>query len=150
MTTMTHSQTEKVLLNSTENVTKFIIGGKANFTVKSLKTNDHLIYKVTKAKDDPNKYFVSIDYHYDKFMCIGLLFSDDAKQKFTFRKAKKFSDDTKSVIVFDWIVTKFLNNKIGSNQVEFYHHGKCARCGRKLTTPHSIEIGIGPECLKRN
>ena len=26
------------------------------------------------------------------------------------------------------------------------HAGRCCRCGRKLTTPHSVEIGIGPVC----
>ena len=26
--------------------------------------------------------------------------------------------------------------------------GKCFRCNRKLTTPKSLEAGIGPECLK--
>ncbi len=26
------------------------------------------------------------------------------------------------------------------------HMGKCGRCGRPLTVPESIEIGIGPEC----
>jgi hypothetical protein len=28
------------------------------------------------------------------------------------------------------------------------HEGKCCRCGRTLTTPESIERGIGPECVK--
>jgi len=26
------------------------------------------------------------------------------------------------------------------------HAGKCGRCGRKLTTPKSLEIGLGPTC----
>jgi hypothetical protein len=26
------------------------------------------------------------------------------------------------------------------------HEGKCGRCGRRLTTPDSIDRGIGPEC----
>ena len=29
---------------------------------------------------------------------------------------------------------------------EIRHSGKCCRCGRKLTTPESIEAGIGPVC----
>lgn len=28
------------------------------------------------------------------------------------------------------------------------HSGKCGRCGRTLTTPESLECGIGPECRK--
>lgn len=26
------------------------------------------------------------------------------------------------------------------------HEGKCGRCGRTLTVPESIDVGIGPEC----
>lgn len=29
------------------------------------------------------------------------------------------------------------------------HERKCRRCNRKLTTPESIEAGIGPECIKK-
>jgi len=35
-------------------------------------------------------------------------------------------------------------NKIGLN---FFHEGKCGKCGRKLTTPESIKNGFGPTCL---
>jgi hypothetical protein len=27
--------------------------------------------------------------------------------------------------------------------------GHCRRCGRKLTDPHSIDLGIGPECFQK-
>jgi hypothetical protein len=27
-----------------------------------------------------------------------------------------------------------------------HHEGRCGRCGRKLTVPESIAMGIGPEC----
>lgn len=30
-----------------------------------------------------------------------------------------------------------------------HHEGKCGRCGRTLTTPESIERGLGPECAKK-
>jgi hypothetical protein len=29
-----------------------------------------------------------------------------------------------------------------------WHEGSCARCGKKLTVPESIESGFGPECVK--
>lgn len=29
-----------------------------------------------------------------------------------------------------------------------HHEGRCSKCGRKLTTPLSVERGIGPECWK--
>lgn len=30
-----------------------------------------------------------------------------------------------------------------------YHEGRCGRCGRKLTTPESIDRGFGPECWNK-
>jgi hypothetical protein len=27
-----------------------------------------------------------------------------------------------------------------------HHEGRCGRCGRVLTTPHSVQLGLGPEC----
>jgi len=32
---------------------------------------------------------------------------------------------------------------------EFWHEGRCCRCGRTLTVPTSIASGIGPECASR-
>ena len=47
-------------------------------------------------------------------------------------------------------VSTLLNNFINKNtlpsNVSFYHVGKCAHCGRKLTDPKSIVTGIGPTC----
>ncbi len=31
--------------------------------------------------------------------------------------------------------------------INAHHSGKCFRCGRQLTTPESIESGIGPICI---
>lgn len=30
-----------------------------------------------------------------------------------------------------------------------HHEGRCARCGRTLTVPESVESGFGPECIKK-
>ena len=36
-----------------------------------------------------------------------------------------------------------------AEQAEFWHEGRCARCGRTLTTPESIAAGIGPVCAEK-
>jgi hypothetical protein len=33
--------------------------------------------------------------------------------------------------------------------VEVWHEGFCGKCGKRLTVPNSIEIGIGPDCIKK-
>lgn len=30
-----------------------------------------------------------------------------------------------------------------------FHAGRCGRCGRLLTTPESIESGLGPDCITK-
>ncbi|MCK9417483.1 DUF6011 domain-containing protein [Candidatus Dojkabacteria bacterium] len=149
MGTITRNKMEVQL--KTDYIRKFIIGGKANFTVKSLKTYDHLIFRISKSKERDVKYFVSVDTHYGKFMCIGLLYLSKDGTNFTFVKSSKMADnDAKSIKVIKYLVDNYLNKNNPTSMLEFYHHGTCARCGRKLTTPQSIEIGIGPECLKRS
>jgi len=32
--------------------------------------------------------------------------------------------------------------------LEVWHEGRCGRCGRKLTTPQSVETGFGPVCAQ--
>ncbi len=32
--------------------------------------------------------------------------------------------------------------------VSVRHNDHCSRCGKRLTTPTSLDIGVGPECLK--
>jgi hypothetical protein len=36
------------------------------------------------------------------------------------------------------------------NSLEIHYSANCCKCNRKLTTPESIAMGIGPECAKRN
>lgn len=34
-------------------------------------------------------------------------------------------------------------------RVEFWHEGRCGRCGHRLTVPESIETGLGPICAEK-
>lgn len=33
-------------------------------------------------------------------------------------------------------------------EIEVWHEGACCYCGRKLTVPASIELGVGPDCAE--
>jgi hypothetical protein len=130
---------------------EFILAGKAYFTAQSDKTSAHLTYKVTKC-DDKNMYFISVNTDYEQYMFVGNLWTNKELTDFNFVKSKKLDPNKEqlSVIVFQFIIDKYLVNPIppkAPNSITFYHHGKCARCGRKLTTPDSIKRGIGPQCM---
>jgi hypothetical protein len=35
-----------------------------------------------------------------------------------------------------------------ANSIEIWHEGTCCRCGKRLTVPASIELGMGADCAK--
>lgn len=48
--------------------------------------------------------------------------------------------------VLDWTLNAAVKGDLKT--VRCLHEGVCARCGRKLTVPSSIDSGLGPECAK--
>ena len=134
-----------------ERVKDFAFAGNATITLQSGTTGKHYTYKIKKCKDSDNLYFIHLlhgpdneeDYHY-----IGAYYKDSgyfhtAKQyQFTPRQAYP-----PALRAMDYFLFKIDN--LPSN-LYVYHEGRCGRCGRKLTTPESIERGLGPECYKEN
>jgi hypothetical protein len=122
----------------------FIKAGKAFFTIKSKKTDARFTFKVTKC-DEKDIWFVSVltgscnetDYSY-----MGCIFGDD----FRLTKKSRFNEDCLSYKAFNWMWNMLKSGNIPES-MEFYHEGRCGRCGRKLTVPESIESGFGPECI---
>jgi hypothetical protein len=132
----------------------FIMGGKAIFTVKSGKTGKHFTFKVIPPKkEDKDKspvYFVKVLTGSDNtsnYTYIGHIWRDS----FTFVHGKKsrIGADAPSVVAFSWLMRKVKSEDVPMlSKVEVWHEGRCCRCGRLLTDPLSIELGIGPECRK--
>jgi hypothetical protein len=121
----------------------FIYAGNATFTITNTKTGNRFTYKIRKAKDN-NIYFVSVltgsdntsSYSYIGFIKNGI---------FNSSKKSKITSNSTSFKVFSWFIINI--NKIPAI-IQVLHEGNCGRCGRKLTTPESIERGIGPECSR--
>ena len=129
----------------------FILAGNATFTLKSMKTGDHYTYQV-KAPWDGSKFeldnprrFVSLRTGGDDWTYIGFFYED------RLNAGKKGSANHPAFKALAWF-TGALPAAIGFGQeipadvVEFWHEGHCARCGRQLTDPTSIERGFGPDC----
>lgn len=134
---------------------RFVTAGKAIFTVSN-PTGRHYTYKIS-AKADTRKpgafvYFVSLltgcdnvnDYTY-----LGLLDVQTAAVVLTKASRARFTDDTESVKVIRWALRQVFAGRELPAGYELRHAGRCGRCGRLLTTPESIDNGIGPECLSK-
>lgn len=132
-----------------ERVKSFVLGGNAIITIESGMTGKHFTYKITRSKTDANLYFVKSLRGADNlsdYVYIGCYYADTGY----FRPEKRY----KGVENYSWpkslrainYLFKCIDNI--PNNLYVYHEGRCCVCGRRLTTPESIELGVGPECAK--
>jgi len=133
---------------NTINDIKFFQGGNALFTVGNNK-GEHYTFKIRQPKGDNKPFFVSIltgpqnesDYTY-----LGLY---NPKTKYVALTTKsKYNQESTPVRVIRWAIKMVDSNKDIPEGYTIQHEGRCCRCGRTLTTPESIQKGIGPGCQK--
>jgi hypothetical protein len=123
-------------------LTRFVTGGNATFTLQGKQSR--YTYKVRKSEGEKPLLFVSLLTAPDEYTYLGIL--GEASLRMT--KASKLNETSAPVKAFNW----FWNRETMSAPLpglEFFHAGKCCRCGRELTVPESIERGIGPECWEK-
>lgn len=137
----------------------FVTGGKAFFTLRSVKTGTRFTYRVTAIEDDGRNgysvhehesraYFVSLlngPDNWQNYRYIGLVGRD---RRFRLTAKSTVSADATSVRAFAWTWERLAAGR-SIDGVEVWHEGKCGRCGRKLTVPESIATGFGPECASK-
>ncbi len=134
---------------TSENLKKFIFGGNSTFTVLNEKSNNRFTFKVIKPKG-VSVYFVKVltgSDNISNYQFIGTYFPKGGKI-FRHSRKSKITTDAQSVKVANWFFNVYLKSRQRFPFVKVYHEGKCGICGRKLTTPESIKIGIGPICNK--
>lgn len=126
----------------------YIHGGNAIFTVVSKLTGNRYTYRARKSSDNGEILFIDLLTGPDNksdYMYLGHYWSHDEKGM---DGGKKGQPNHPAFAALDWLVICLVLGRMPST-AEFWHEGKCARCGRKLTTPESIETGFGPECIKK-
>lgn len=135
-------------ISAVDAIRRFVTAGRAIFTLQG--KDSRYTYKITHAEPKPGytqgAYFVSLltgpdntaDYTY-----VGLLMLHSGEVRIT--RSSKYRDDSKPVQAFNWAMRRIWQGKPIA-PATFYHIGRCARCGRALTVPSSIESGLGPEC----
>jgi len=133
----------------TEKALEFMLAGNATFTIRSMKTGARYTYKVQQPKEGDTRWFVKLltgpentsDYKY-----LGMI--DNADKKFRLTGKSTMKSDSLPVKAFDWFFSLLVKH-IEPKNVEIWHAGRCGRCGRVLTVPESVELGLGPECAGR-
>lgn len=123
----------------------FVFGGNAIFTLRSKQTGRRYTYKVTKAKNKDYyiaKVFYGGDDNQKDYKFIGILTKDGLTNVPT-----KVTQSSYYILALNYFIDRAYKNNIPKN-LEVYHAGRCCHCGRLLTTPESIERGVGPKCEK--
>jgi hypothetical protein len=130
------------------NDTRFFEGGNAIFTVGNDK-GEHYTFKIRQPKGENKPFFVNLltgpnntgDYTY-----MGIY--NPQKKKVYLTTKSKYTYESTPVKVINWAINIVAMDKNLPAGYTIQHEGKCCRCGRTLTTPESVEKGIGPECEK--
>ncbi len=128
----------------------FITAGNATFTLRSLKTGVRYTFKVQQGEGENGakqdrwfvKYLTGSDNESD-YSYLGMV----RDGKFTLTAKSKLAWTSTPVVAFNWAFERLQSGQTLPN-TEFWHAGKCGRCGRKLTVPESVSSGYGPECIQ--
>lgn len=129
-----------------EDQLQFLEAGHAVFTVQNTKTGNRFTFKVERPDEDW-PYLVKLLDRPDNERGYTYMGAFRQGQNLHTTKASKVGEDAQSFKVFRWVYAK-LHEEGLPKSVEFWHEGRCGRCGRRLTVPESIERGIGPVCAE--
>jgi hypothetical protein len=125
---------------------QFATAGRATFTVQSQKTGARFTYRMRKAKDDgPARFHIGL--------LTGANNETDYNYVGTYRADGRWFPGRDQTEAPSMRAIAFVCEKVLASErfdipagLEIRHEGRCGRCARLLTTPESIDRGIGPEC----
>lgn len=131
----------------------FVLAGSAIFTIET--PDGHRTYRVDHVPANDRwreSWFVKLlvgpdnggDYQY-----LGKL--DPVTSEVLVTGKSKFEQDSYPVKLLNRVLARVWcddHDAYRQHGYETHHEGCCGRCGRRLTTPLSVERGIGPECWK--
>jgi len=141
---MTHPH----LITDPDKALDFMFGGSARFTLVSKKSGDRKTYRMRQS-GGPGETI---------YFC-QLLTGPDNTSDFTYLGFAKYGQSRlvagrkgnpahPAYTALDWALGKF-GRGLMPKTLEFWHEGRCAKCGRVLTNPASIERGLGDECASK-
>ena len=124
---------------------KFILAGRAIFTVVNTQTGNRFTFKISKHDKEPNFFWVGVLTGPDNvtsYTCLGRI----VNSQYHHNRSSRISEDAQSNKVFSWF---WIHLHDLPKFIEVWHCGYCCCCGRLLTTPESVAAGIGPVCAGR-
>lgn len=144
--------TDTAQLTDAVGIQLFATAGNAHFTIVNPERGTRYTFRVRKGEGERAPWFVSVLTGPDNgrsYQYLGHIFWD-TPQRFHHGRKSRIGRDAPSARCFAWFWTHLCHHIAAGDsdldRVEFWHEGRCGRCGRRLTVPESIETGIGPVC----
>jgi hypothetical protein len=141
-------------LNTPAKIQRAIFAGNCSLSIRSRKSRVTLFFNIKAAnyrrplgKDDrpSDVFYVSYSSREDiPYKYLGSIFKGDGNFKRT-RKSPPYMLTARYFEAFDWFWDHVKNNKLPAG-ADWDQVGSCCACGRPLTDPLSIRIGMGPTC----
>jgi hypothetical protein len=140
----------------------FLSAGNATVTLTSAKTGSHFTFKAKKPTltterggkvRDHDATIVFVDglhgdpSNWEDWHQLGFFFVDEKGISPLRRSKKATGPKSDSFAAFEWTLRQLVAGNL-SDQLTIEHSGKCCRCGKTITHPDSLALGIGPECAK--
>lgn len=132
-------------------VKEYVLAGDSIFTIESVRTGQRFTYRVIEGEPTDGSglgciHFVKVltgPVNTRDFSFFGTIFDGE---KFRVGRKSLVLRSSPSVVAFAWFfsVIDDLPSTVAFHRSEF-----CCRCGRTLTTPESIQAGIGPVCASK-
>lgn len=135
----------------------YVLAGRGKFTIVSVRSGARFTYKIQspppmddRYQGNPNQGTVPMPPLFvkvlasDDYLFVGFI----RGRNFKHSTKAKVSADAPSFQAFNWLYRMLLAGRLPEDKIEFWHEGKCGKCGRALTVPESIQRGLGPICAQ--
>jgi hypothetical protein len=129
-------------MNASEILT-FIRAGRAVFTLQSAATGTYFTYRVARAGGSRVQYLASVLVAPDVYCYFGMI----SAGRLVATGGSKVPRSAPSSVALAWFLRQLERGELPASVV-FRHEGRCGRCARALTTPASLDTGLGPDCAE--
>ena len=138
---------EEQLMLDSKVIYRYIHAGKGQVTLVNPNSLNAHSYKFLKPKDSrsfPENTIFVYCIHEDHLAYLGMLDGSGIRRT----RRSSFDEHTEAMKGARYIVKMASNQDlVDARQMDLYHSGRCALCGRPLRG-NSIKEGMGPKCRK--
>jgi hypothetical protein len=140
-------------INGIKQITAFALAGNAYFTLRNASRGTRLTFRFNKPKqkrtDATAPVFASVlsgPENTNDYQFVGTFFQSDKQITYRHGARSRVGTGAPSARTIAWLAQHMITQRELPPEVEFYHAGRCGRCGKMLTVPESITTGLGPVC----